>query len=484
MGFDRLASLSSGSSGSDESSRMRRSVPSGIFLGSIIVLSCAWLTFYAHGATARAEDQVLQGYVARGHFSGAVLVSQNGQVIFQRAYGMADAENKTRNSLQTRFRIGSLTKTFTAIIVMQLEQEHRLAVSDPICKYIADCPPEWGAVTLHHLLSHTSGIYNLTRTKPGEPPIETIVATPHTQAQILERFIHEPLAFIPGTQFQYSNSNYWLLSRVIERVTGQSYEHALQERIFDPAGMRDSGLTRVWPTTPHAAVGYWESRQRKIERAPVVDGSWSAGDGGIYSTALDLQRFSDALDSGILIPRATLERMRTPVTAEYGYGWSIPAISSRTANRKEIGHGGALPGFGCQFQRFESEKLTVIVLSNNQLSDPTQVALGLESVIFNEPYTPSYARETVEVAENVLRRYVGDYDLEGVIWTVLLRNGHLYVRAKDGSTPDLELLAESEEAFFLAGTDSDITVVENQKGEVYGLSLNLSDASRFAKKIR
>ena len=463
---------------------MRIRVPSSVFLATVIAASCGWLAFYAHGALARAADNIMQGQVDRGSFSGAVLVSRAGKVLFEHAYGMADAQSGTGNTLHTRFRIGSITKTFTAIIVMQLEGEHRLTLADSVCSYIQECPPGWAAITLHHLLSHTSGIYNLTRTKPGGQPLEQLLASPTTQAKVFARFIHEPLGFTPGAKFEYSNSNYWLLSRVIEKVTGLSYEQVLQQRIFNPADMQDSGFTHDWSTTPHAAIGYWVSRQGKLERAPVVDGSWLAGDGGIYSTVLDLEKFSDALDSGILVPRATLERMRRPVTAEYGYGWSTPRISKLTVNRQQVGHGGSLPGFVSQFQRFEAEKLTVIVLSNNQRSDPPQVAEGLVSAVFKEPFTPLYERESVEVPQAILQRYVGDYDLEGVIWTLFLRNGHLFVKAKDGSTPDIELLAESEVVFFIRGSDTDITVLENGKGEVDGLSANMRDASRFAKKLR
>ncbi len=463
---------------------MRIRVPSGVFLATVVAASCGWLAFYAQGALARAADTIMAGQVERGSFSGAVLVSRAGKVLFERAYGMADAQNNTRNTLHTRFRIGSITKTFTAIIVMQLEGAHRLALTDSVCSYIPECPPGWGAITLHHLLSHTSGIYNLTRTTPGEPQVEQMLAAPITQLQIFARFIHEPLAFAPGARFEYSNSNYWLLTRVIEKVTGMPYEQVLHQRIFGPAGMDDSGITHDWSTTPDAAIGYWVSRRGKFERAAVVAGSWSAGDGGIYSTVLDLEKFSNALDSGILIPRATLERMRAPVTAEYGYGWSTPKISKLTVNRQQVGHGGALPGFVSQFQRFEAENLTVIVLSNSQRSDPPQVAQGLASAVFHEPFTASYERESVEVPEVVLQRYVGDYDLDGVIWSVFLRSGHLYARAKDGSSPDLELAAESEETFFIRGSDSDFTVLQNGKGQVDGLSLNAPDAARFAKKLR
>lgn len=459
-------------------------VSGGAFLAVIIAASCAWLVFYAHGVVAREANKRMERQVEKGFFSGTVLVSRAGKVIFERAYGMANSEDKIPNTLETRFRIGSITKTFTAILVMQLEGEHRLALTDSVCSCIDECPPGWADIKLHHLLSHTSGIYNYTRGAGDAEKIKALFATPHTPAGIFARFVHQPLGFSPGEKFEYSNSNYWLLQRVVEKVTGQSYEELLRRRILEPAGMHDSGFTHDWNKVPHAAVGYWMSREGKIERAPVVDGSLSFGDGGIYSTVLDLQKFSDALDNEKLISRATLERMRTPVQPVYGYGWSIPPVSKLTLHRRQVNHGGALPGFLSQFQRFEDEKLTVIVLTNNQVADPPQVAQALGSAVFDEPFMPNFDRESVEVPEKVLQRYTGDYDLEGVLWTLFLRDGHLYVRAKDGSTPDLPLLAEAEDVLFIKGTDSRITVTQNTKGEVTGLALSLRDASRFAKRVR
>ncbi len=454
------------------------------FLAAVMVASSAWLAFYASGATAREANKFVEAQVEKGYFSGAVLVSRNGKVIFQRAYGMADTEAKIPNTLDTRFRIASISKTFTAILVMQLEGEHRLALTDPICKYIDECPAGWDAITLHHLLSHTSGIYPYTRPKPGEAVTEEFLSKPHGRAEVFERMIGEPLAFAPGQRYEYSNSNYWLLSRVIEKLTGQSYEEALHHRVLDPLGMHDSGLARDWPNTPHAAVGYWMTREGKIARAPLVDGSLASGEGGIYSTVLDLEKFSDALDGDKLIPRATLERMRTPVKDEYGYGWSTPPVSKFTLNRKQVNHSGALPGFLSQFQRFEAEKLTLIVLSNNQRSDPAQVALALGSAVFKEPFSPTFERGGVEIPESVLQRYVGEYEFEGALFTLFVREGNLYAQIKDGGGPQMLLVAESESVFFIKGTDSDITFAENGKGEVTGLAASTPNGSRFAKKVR
>ncbi len=463
---------------------MKIRVSGGTFLAAVIVASIAWLAFYARGAVAREANKLMEAQVERGFFSGAVLVSRDGKVLFERAYGMANAEGKIPNTLETRFRIGSISKTFTAILVMQLEGEHRLALTDSVCKYLDECPPGWAGIELHHLLSHTSGIPNYQRRRAGEEEtVEQMLARPPAPGEAFARFLHEPLTFAPGAKFEYSNSNYRLLAHVIESVTGQSYEEALRRRILEPAGMHDTGFTHDWPATPHAAVGYWMTRQGKIERAPVVDGGWSSGDGGLHSTVLDLQKFSDAIDTDKLIPRESLLRMRARVTEVYGYGWEIPLVSRLTLNRKQVRHGGALPGFLSQFQRFEDEKITLIVLSNRQFPIE-QATQALGSAVFDEPFTPAYERETVEVPKAVLQRYTGDYELEGTVWTLLVRDGQLYARAeKDPNRLEIPLLAASETVFFLKGLDGDITIAQDPKGEATGLALNLGDRSAFAKKV-
>ena len=466
---------------------MKIRLSGGAFLAAVIVACCAWLVFYAHGALAREANKRLQGQVEKGFFSGAALASRNGKVIFARAYGMADAEQKIPNTLDTRFRIASITKTFTAILVMQLEGEHRLALTDPICKYLDECPAGWQPITLHHLLSHTSGVHNFQRRRPGETEtVEEMFARHPGKGEAFARFLHEPLDFAPGERFEYTGSNYQLLTHVIERVTGMAYEDVLRARILDPAGMHDTGFTHDWPSTPHAAVGYWLSRQGKTERAPVVDGGWSSGDGGLYSTVFDLQKFSDALDSDKLIPRATLERMRTPMKETYGYGWETPPVSKITLNRRETSHGGAIPGFLSRFQRFEAEKVTVIVLSNKQAGTLAQVTQALGSAVFDEPFTPAYERETVEVPEEVLQRYAGEYEFGGSLFVLFVRDGHLYARSKEQANPgpDMPLLAESETVFFMKGMDGDITIAHDGIGNPTGLAVNLGDGSRFAKKVR
>ena len=456
---------------------MKIRVSSGAFLAIVVVACCAWLAFYSRGTSVRDMEKVMKREEGRG-FSGVVLVERSGKVIFEHAYGFANTEQQLPNTLDTKFRIGSITKTFTAIVIMQLEGQGRLALTDSVCKYIDECPPGWAEIKLHHLLSHSTGIFNYTKVDN----IEALFASPQTQAQVLARFIHEPLAFAPGKRFEYSNSNFRLLGLVIEKVTGQTYEAALHERIFEPLGMHDTGISHDWAKTPQAATGYWQSREGTFGIAPIVDGSWSFADGGIYSTVGDLKKLSDALDRETLLPRATLERMWTPVHEEYGYGWSTHKISRLTFNRRVVSHGGSLPGFLSQFQRVVDDDLTLVVLTNSARSSPPRVAAELGSIVLGEKFVPSYERESVKLSDEVLRKYAGQYEVDGQTWTLSVSNGRLLAHSDRGG-PQVELVPESDETFFMRDSEGDLTAVKNARGEVTGLMLTGGDTAVLANKV-
>jgi CubicO group peptidase (beta-lactamase class C family) len=180
---------------------VRARISGTAFLGAAIVGCSGWMVYYSGGAVARAADEVMRDEVARGDFSGTVLVSRDGQSIFEKSYGLADAERRIPNTSATKFQIGSITKSLTAVLVLQLEQERRLSLSDAICNYLEECPSGWAPIQLHHLLAHTSGIYNFTNDRAPE----ALLPTPQTHEQILARFLHAPLEFRAGEKFSYSN---------------------------------------------------------------------------------------------------------------------------------------------------------------------------------------------------------------------------------------------------------------------------------------
>ena len=451
------------------------------FLASAVLACSAWLMFYATGAFQRAANQVMQREVDRGHFSGTVLISRDTRVLFAKGYGLANADWGIPNSLDTKFEIGSITKTFTATLIMQLESERKLALSNGICMYIENCPPAWSAVTLHHLLSHTSGIYNLTLA--ADFAREHVV--PQTREEILARFRTQPLAYTPGEKFEYSNSNYVLLAMVIEKVTGQPYESVLRQRILGPLDMNATGVVRRESILPQHATGYRPGRTGSPEVDSPIDESWSFGAGSLYSTVGDLQKWSEALDSGKVLPQATLARMWQPVKGEYGYGWQIPALSLGRSNRRVVQHTGLVTGFVTVLQRFTDEHLTVIVLANNLASQPRRVAQSLASLALGEHFVPSFDRDTVELTPQILHRYAGDYELGGTIYTVTTHDGRLFVHDPlHPEYPELELVAASETELFLRDSGGEMIATQDGHGRVTGFILTQDGSSRIVRKVR
>ena len=304
----------------------------------------------------------MQTQVQRNHFSGTVLVAQNGRIVFAKGYGYANAEWQTPNTLQTKFRLGSLTKQFTATAIMQLREKGLLSLQDSICRYLQPCAEEWQPVTLHHLLSHTSGIAGSGRTS---------------------------LEFAPGTRWKYSDWGYSLLGSVIERVTGKPYAQVLREQIFGPLGMRDTGYDQAQTILQQRAAGY-RLVEGQLRNAEYIDMAGPFAAGGLYSTAEDLYKWDQALYTDAILPPSALKLMWTEVASNYGYGWmvSTPASPSKPPwalpKRFQVVHPGSINGFTSEILRFPDERVTVIVLAN--LEDARVVGPELAAMILGDPF--------------------------------------------------------------------------------------------------
>lgn len=334
----------------------------------------------------RQLDSYMQGQVNRNHFTGTVLVARDGKVLLAKGYGYSNAEWKTPNTLQTRFRVGSLTKQFTATAIMQLRENGVLSLQDSICKYLQPCVETWKPVTLHHLLSHTSGI-----TGYGEmPDPKTHSIPPWTANQIAAQFRDTSLEFAPGTRWKYSDWGYCLLGLVIESVTGKSYAQVLREQIFEPLAMHDTGYDQAQMILEQRAAGY-RLVDGQLENAEYINmaGPYSAG--ALYSTANDLYKWDQALYSDAILPRSALRLMWTEVTDNYGYGWmvSTPAAASKPPwalpNRFQVVHPGSINGFTSEILRFPDEHVTVIVLAN--LEDAHIVGPDLAAMVLGDPFS-------------------------------------------------------------------------------------------------
>jgi CubicO group peptidase (beta-lactamase class C family) len=310
-------------------------------------------------ATSPDLGDELDAMVARFQgFQGSALVALGDEVLLSKGYGMADTETGIANAPETRFRLGSITKQFTAMAILILQSQGKLDISDAACEYIADCPPAWKPITIRQLLSHTSGLPNFTDL-PGFAAIKNVPSTP---AQTLERIADLPLDFTPGERFSYSNTGYIALGEIIEQVSGMPYEDFLQKEIFGPLEMRDTGYDTG---DDGLAVGY----KSATSVADTIDMSVPHAAGGLYSTILDLYRWDQALYTDRLLPQDLLATMFEPAPATtdiggfgYGYGFAI----GTAASRPWVFHDGGIEGFQTHYGRHPDDRLSVIILSNRE----------------------------------------------------------------------------------------------------------------------
>jgi CubicO group peptidase (beta-lactamase class C family) len=338
-------------------------------------------TLSAEAQLVSQIDKGVTSLVEQDRFSGSVLVARDGKVLLSKGYGMANIELGVPNTPQTKFRLASITKQFTAMAILQLQQQGKLNVQDPICQHIQDCPEAWQPITIQHLLTHTSGIHDYT----GDADSLTARKQTFTPAKIIALFYDLPLDFTPGTTFSYSNSGYIVLGQIIEQVSGESYATFLQENIFGPLQMLSTGYDNNRTVIMDRASGYTSS----TANADYVDMSYPYAAGGLYSTVEDLFKWDQALYTEKLILKPLRDEMFTPIVPipkciqscydiGYGYGWII-------ANRFDqplVWHNGSIEGFSTEIDRYPEANVTIIILSNRQNINVSSISSTISQLIF------------------------------------------------------------------------------------------------------
>jgi CubicO group peptidase (beta-lactamase class C family) len=306
----------------------------------------------------------MRNLVDAGLFSGSVLVARRGQILLRHGYGMAN--NTILNTATTRFRIASLSKQFTATLVLRLHEQGRLNIDDGICNYIEACPPAWAQITIRHLLSHSSGIPDYTEFRN----FDATQAIPTTREELIARFRDNPLLFTPGNAFRYSNSGYVLLGSILEYVTGTPYADLIRNEITAPLGLNDTGYDHSRNgNDPSLAQGWL--RQGVV--ADAIDTSTLDAAGALYSTVDDLFRWDRALTEGRMLRAETLAMMRTPQVKRYGLGVMLYPLG----NMSVVHHDGMASGMRTFLGNFTANDITVIVLSNYETADVDGIATYL-----------------------------------------------------------------------------------------------------------
>ncbi len=417
-------------------------------------------------------DEYLKTFVKNDRFNGAILIAKNDKILLSKGYGYANRELGIQNIPEMKFRLGSVTKQFTAMLLMQLHERGELSIHDPIAKYLPDYP-DGDQITIHHLMSHTAGIPNFT----SFPDYIKTMMIQATLEELIDRFRDKPLEFEPGNQFSYSNSGYILLGYIIEKVTGQPYGDYVSEHIFDVADMHNSGYDNHSEIIINRASGY-ERKGDKILNASYIDMSIPHAAGALYSTVVDLYNWDRILYTDRLLDEKLMEKMFTPVHDNYAYGWTVSSMF----DKKVISHGGGINGFHTNIARFVDDDVCIIVLSNIIPAPVNEITRDLAAIVFDEPYELPKERTAIQLPEDVLKRYVGEYQLSPTfILSVTVEGERIYTQATGQQR--VEIYPASETEFFLTVVEAEIQFTVEDDGTVSGLILHQGGMKMPAERM-
>jgi len=417
--------------------------------------------------TSSRMDQIVQYYVASNNFTGAILVARDRTILLDKAYGDANLEWNIPNTPTTKFQLASITKEFTAASILLLAERGKLNVNDPVKKYLSDAPPSWDKVTIFSLLTHTFGMPNkfdgITSWSQTVPPDKLIAA-----------FRDKPLDFESGTSGKYSNAGYYLLGYLIEKISGQSYGDFVEENIFKPLGMNDSGYDSKSKIIARRASGY-RFGPSGPEQSQYQDITLRYSAGGLYSTTEDLLRWDQSLFGNKLLSAESVKMMTTPVKFNYAAGLMVAKFDGHLSFEL----GGDMDGFTSDMMYYPDDKLTVIVL-NNLSGEPEAISMKLAAVAHGEKVILPSDRKEIAVAPSVLTRYVGTYHdmTPGYNLVITVEDGHLVAQVMAGGGPYKEpkqvLMPESDTAFFQKEGEREYQFQQNDKGEIASVLCDLA----------
>lgn len=396
----------------------------------------------------------------------AVLVARDGEVLLSRGYGLANVEDRQPVTSKTKFRIGSVTKQFTAAAILKLQEDGKLSVKDTLDKFIPDYP-RGDEVTLHHLLTHTSGIKSYT----SKPDFMEKVTEPIEPDELIASFKDDKFDFDPGTNWSYCNSGYFLLGQIVADVSGKSYGEYLKESFFEPLEMKNTGIHRPDLGLEHEASGY-SLVDDEFEDALNWHMSHAGGAGAIYSTVEDLQRWNAGVFGLKVLKAESLEAATTKVEVKddknrMGYGYGLTMGKQR--GLETVSHGGGLQGFTSYLMRFPKQELTVAVLhnaapSNGRLAPGEVASLVAEFYLWKEMESRPKPEPEAEVDPKVYTELVGRYDYGGAVLVVTTRDERLFAQLT--GQPEFEIFPSSPAKYFWKVVDAQVEFLRDDDGKI------------------
>ncbi len=402
-------------------------------------------------------DEIFSEYNFENSPGYAVLVAKNNEVLYRKAFGYADLELDVKLKPEHVFRIGSITKQFTAAAILKLEEEGKLSLQDDITKYLKDYPTHGHTITIEHLLTHTSGIKSYTSLRKWDAEMRKKDFTPD---EMIDFFKNEPMDFSPGEKFLYNNSAYFMLGKIIETVSGKTYPKYIEEDIFVPLEMTGSSYGNSLQIVDNRVSGYQRTNDG-FENAAFLSMTQPYAAGSLLSTVDDLYKWYTAVMNDKVISREnrlkahTSYKLNNGEPTGYGYGWSLGHVHDSPS----IEHGGGINGFQSASIYLPDEKVFVAVLSNCIGLSPQLPALKLAAVAIEKPY----AWKEKNIDKSVLESYAGVYESGEETRTIILENDSLFYVHPSGTR--YRLIPFEKDHFFAEGQLTEYVFETNEQGE-------------------
>lgn len=424
-------------------------------------------------------NRIVSAHQQAGHYMGNVIITVDGREIYSRSVGLANVEHQVPNRVNTVFEIASITKSFTGVAVLKLQEQGKLRVTDPLSKFIPDYPGG-AAITVHHLLTHTSGIVSLT----ALPSFGQVQSQTLTTDEKIELFKNLPPSFSPGERYEYNNSGYILLGKIIEVVSGQTYPEYLQKNVLDALGYKTSRAYSSLDLIPARASGYvLDGAELRLPDGHNVEIAGAAGQ--LFATSRELAQFLPGVLGGKVLNQESARAFIAPQVETHGgsdafkhyaYGVEVGTMLGRDV----VSHAGNINGFNSMMFYFPKEKMSIVSLSNREGTTSLALTTDLINAYFGAPYTIKKPKPVISVPESVLKTYVGSYKLEdiNVVIEIFMKDGQLGIRMPGEGT--YKLLPYGERGFLLTALGGEVRFQQGASGEE--LVLSVATQSFVARK--
>ncbi len=401
-------------------------------------------TLVAQSDVSGKLDELITAYANVNLFNGSALVEKDGKILLNKGYGYSNVSKKIKNTTDSKYQIYSITKSITATLILKLVEEARLSLTDKLSKFYPSFPMG-DSITIENLLTHTSGIYNYNN--DFSMPV-------NSEKSMLQFLRTQPLDFSPGTDWNYSNTGYFLLGFIIQKVTGLPYETAVRKFIFGPLKMTSSGFNYKALVDNKKTTGYTILYNDTSNVATLYDNNELFAAGGIYSTTEDLHKFHVAMQTNKIINENLTSRAYTPFRNNYGYGWFIDSISGK----RVISHSGGASGFRTNLIRIPEDDLCIILLCNSENSDVTAIKKKLLNLIFNQPYKLPVK---INIPRDKLSKMQGVFSVAPSL-SIYISEKHGRLTARPSMQSETLLLPEKENLFYVDAIDGYIEFPENK----------------------